>query len=183
MQQKRMASARSMVFCALFAALTVVLAQIVIPLPFTPVPISLGLVGATLSGGVLGAKRGAAAQGLYLFLGLLGLPVFSYLRGGAGLLFGVTGGYLFGYILTAAVCGVVCHGGRDGFLKTAMAMLAGTATCYLCGTLWYMLLTQSTLLTALTACVLPFLPGELLKIPMAARLSQNLAAMVFKKKA
>lgn len=164
---------RDMVFCALFAALTAVAAQILLPLPFTPVPVSLALLVPMLAGRLLGFKRGVISQLLYVLLGLLGLPVFASMRSSAGVLFGSTGGYIIGYIITAAVCGLVWKNDRTSFWKGVLSMLLGTAGCYLCGTVWYIVLTQSNLWAALMACVVPFLPGDAVKIAAGAYLAKK----------
>lgn len=183
MRKNGFLSVRNMTLCALFTAITVVLAQIVVPLPFTTVPFSMAMLGPMLSGRLLGARRGAIVQLLYMLLGVFGLPVFSYFRGGAAVLFSPTGGYIFGYVLAALVCGALCHTGREGFWRTAFAMLLGVVVCYGCGTIWYLILTKTTLMAALIACVLPFLPCELLKIAMGAWLSQKLFVTICKNSA
>lgn len=158
--------------CALLCALLAVLAQIHIPLP--PVPVSLSLLGVHLCGALLGKRRGAAAAGAYVALGAVGLPVYAGFAGGVSVLFGPTGGFLFGYILCAYAVGALTQ--RFGFRRRSLllAMSAGTLLCYASGTAWFMLVTGSNLSGSLTACVLPFIPGDLLKIVLAAVLCLRL---------
>ncbi|PWM02202.1 MAG: biotin transporter BioY, partial [Clostridiales bacterium] len=97
-------STRSLMLCALFAALMGVCSQLSIPLPM--VPINLALFAALLGGALLGPKLGAAAIGVYVLVGLLGVPVFASFGAGPGTLFGKTGGYIIGYVLAAFLTGL-----------------------------------------------------------------------------
>ncbi len=96
---------KGMVFAALFAALTGAVAWFKIPLPFTPVPITLQTLMVLLSGAMLGAYYGALAMLLYLIVGAIGLPVFAGGSSGVGALLGPTGGYLFSYPIAAFAIG------------------------------------------------------------------------------
>ena len=86
---------------ALMAALISVLGPIAVPLPFTPVPISLGILAVYISSYLLGAKTGTLSVIIYILVGLVGLPVFSGYTGGAAKLAGPTGGYIIGFIFVA----------------------------------------------------------------------------------
>ena len=166
-------SARRLALCALFAALTAVCAQVTIALPGL-VPISLSLLPVLLCGALLPWTDAVLAMGVYLLMGLFGLPVFSGLAGGPAKLFGVTGGYILGYLPCAAVTGLLCARREAGWLRLALAMAAGTLVCYAFGTVWFMALRHTALWPSLTACVLPFLPFDALKIALAAVLSLRL---------
>ena len=157
---------------ALLCALCAVLSQIQIPLP--PVPISLSLLAVHLCGALLGQRWGAAAIGCYVALGALGVPVYAGFCGGISVLFGPTGGFLFGYILCAYAVGALIQ--RLGFTRRGLmlAMAAGTLLCYACGTAWFSLTTGAGLAPSLAACVLPFVPGDILKILLAAILCLRL---------
>ncbi len=96
---------KGMVLCALFAALTGVGALIAIPLPFTPVPITLQTFFIFLAGALLGKYLGALSQLIYLLLGVVGLPVFAKGSSGIGALLGPSGGYLVGFIPAAFLVG------------------------------------------------------------------------------
>ena len=109
---------KGMVFAALFAALTGAVAWFNIPLPFTPVPITLQTLMALLGGAVLGAYLGALSMIIYLLLGVIGLPVFAGGSSGIGHLFGPTGGYLLSYPVAAFVVGWMIHAKKlSGYLK------------------------------------------------------------------
>ncbi len=155
---------------ALFAALTAVFSQILIPLPFAPVPVSPALLVPLLCGRLLGLRQAVLSMGLYLALGALGLPVFAGLAGGFGVFLTPSGGFLFGYLFAAVVAGQ-----RRLFPENDLAALSlATLPCYFCGTLWYMLLTASPFSVAVSLCVLPFLPGDALKIALGLYLVKKL---------
>lgn len=161
---------RQLIFCALFAALIAVFSQV--SLAIGPVPISLATLAVMLCGLLLGERMGCLAVLCYLLLGLVGAPVFSGLRGGASALLGATGGYLIGYLPYAALAGL---GGKKGGLgRRFLFLLLGTAACYLLGTLWFMRQSGNSLAASLSLCVFPFLPGDAVKILLAAFLTPRL---------
>lgn len=164
---------RQLTYCALFAALTAVCSQIAIPMP-SMIPINLGLLAVYLSGGLLGGLGGALSQLVFLLLGAAGVPVFAQFRGGLGVLAGPTGGYIIGYVAAAGLIGLLAERWGRGFWKLAAGMVLGTAVCYAFGTAWFVALTGKGLAAALGACVLPFLPGDAVKIALAAWLVPKL---------
>ncbi|MBE5998883.1 MAG: biotin transporter BioY [Eubacteriales bacterium] len=160
---------RSLVLCALCAALTCILAPISIPLA-AGVPISLATFTVMLSGVLLGARLGAVSQLIYVLLAAAGLPVLAGWTGGIGVITGMTGGYIVGYILLAFLTGLIYKpfshstnmGQRLGFMT--LGMVVGTIALYTLGTAWFMFVTGMTLQASLAACVLPFLPGDICKM-------------------
>lgn len=167
---------RKLTMAALFAALTAVFSQIAIPTPWM-VPVNLATLAVFLSGAVLGARWGAAAQLAYLALGLCGVPVFSGFRGGVQVLAGPTGGYLIGYVAAALLVGVLAHK-LHGKAVLPFAMAAGLALCYAFGTAWFMASTGSGLMRALALCVVPYLIGDALKIAAATLVAPRLSALL-----
>ena len=155
--------------CAMFTALTAVLAQI--SLPIGPVPINLAHVAIFLAAGLLGAKYGALSQIVYL---LLGAPVFSGFSGGIGALAGPTGGFLIGYIACAFVTGWLIQHSGSSMKHSIPAMSAGMLLTYTFGLVWYRLITGASFRTALSVCVLPFLLGDSLKILLASVLVRSI---------
>ena len=153
---------------ALLCALCAVLSQIQIPIP--PVPLSLSLLGVHLCGALLGRRWGAAAVGCYVALGAVGVPVYAGFAGGVSVLLGPTGGFLFGYILCAWTGGALIQ--RFGFTRKCLmlSMTAGTLACYALGAAWFSLVSGANLAGCLSACVLPFIPGDALKVLLAALL-------------
>ncbi len=162
----------SLVFCALFAALTAVASQLSIPIG--PVPINLATLAVFLAGGVLGARYGAVSQGVYLLIGAAGLPVFANFKAGVAALAGPTGGYLIGYVAAAWLIGLLCSRFGRKPAKLAGILCTGLALCYLLGTAWFIFVTKSGLWSALTLCVLPFLIGDAVKIAAAVVLIPRL---------
>ena len=150
---------REMCRVALMTAVLCAVGPMTIPLG--PVPISLATLVVYLAGTILGAKRGVLAVVLYLLIGAAGVPIFSGFSAGVQKIAGVTGGYLRGYLICAAVTGLAadCSGGLR-----LLAMTVGTLCCYAIGTMWFMAQTGVDLSGALLSCVIPFLPGDVLKI-------------------
>ena len=158
-----------LVLCALCAAVTCVLAPISVPLA-GEVPISLATFAVLLSGILLGAKYGAISQLVYVLLGSVGVPIFAGWTGGIGITLGVTGGYIIGYIPMAFIAGLLYHrfgreaSGTRKYIVMFVSMVLATAVLYILGTAWFMAQTGMTLGASLAACVIPFLPGDLIKI-------------------
>ena len=162
-------STRDLVLCAFCAAVTCILAPISVPLA-GEVPISLATFAVLLSGILLGGRLGAMSQLIYVLLGSVGVPVFAGWTGGIGITLGMTGGYIIGYIPMAFIAGFLYFRfGRNssGFMKYAamfISMFIATAVLYLIGTAWFIAQTKMTLAASMAACVIPFLPGDLIKI-------------------
>lgn len=123
-------SARSICFIALFTAVTAVLSIISIPTPIG-VPITLQTFAIALSGFVLGKKYGTCSTILYVLLGMIGIPVYAGMQAGMGVLFGATGGYLFGFILMAFFCGVGME--QKKRISLILFSILGLACCHIPG--------------------------------------------------
>lgn len=161
-------SAVDLCHIAVFAALFAILAQVSIPMP-GGVPMTLQTLAVPLAGLVLGRKKGAMSALIYLLLGAVGLPVFAGMKGGVGVLFGMTGGFLFSFPLMAWMAGLATdRKPRNPLLW--FWLVAGTVVNYAVGTVWFMLISGSALIGALTACVIPFIPTTVLKILLAGLL-------------
>ena len=170
MSKSRNRSLYILTLCALFAALICVLSPIAIP--FGPIPVSLGLLGVLIAAVILPPLQSTTAVGVYLAIGICGLPVFSAGSSGAMILVGPTGGYLWSYLLCAPLVSLLSDKTKSSRipLRTLLACLGGVCLCYLCGTLQYCLLTKTAPLPALLVCVVPFVPFDLLKSLAAAYL-------------
>jgi biotin transport system substrate-specific component len=159
-----------------FAALMPLLARIAVPLPFTPVPITGQTFGVLLAGALLGPRRGALALLVYLAEGLAGLPVFaggasawSPSRAGVPVIVGPSAGYLLSYPIAAFAVGVLAARGWDRrFWRAAAAMLVGEVVIYLVGLPW--LGAYVGMERAVPLGLLPFVPGDALKLLLAAAL-------------
>lgn len=148
------------------AALVAVAAQLAVPLPGTPVPLTLQPLAVLIVGGLLGPWLGAASLVFYLALGVAGLPVFTPVGlPGVARLIGPTGGYLLAYPLAAYAVGALARAG-SGYGRVALAALAGLALIYLGGLAQLLLLTGS-LSTAARFGTAPFLVGDLIKLGVA----------------
>ena len=167
---------RDMVFTAVFAAVLCALAPLAIPVG--PVPISLATFVIYLSAAILNWKFGTLSVIVYVALGLVGLPVFSGFEGGIHKLVGPTGGFIVGYIVMALVIGlIVTRNPRKRWIYPA-AMAVGTIMLYVCGLAWFTYSTGSTLGASLMACVIPFLPGDVVKIILASVISPRLRKII-----
>ena len=160
--------------------LTAVAAQISVPLPFTPVPLTFQPMVVLVGAAALGSRLGMASQVLYLALGIAGLPLFAaspVLPQGAARLFGPTGGYLMSFPLAAFVAGFLAERGFDRRYPTALlAMLCGLAVVFAGGLLWLMIASRPPLgvSAALAAGFLPFIVPDLLKLLVAAAVMPGL---------
>ena len=145
-------------------------AQVAIPLPFTPVPLTGQTFAVLLTGMALGSRRGALAVALYVLEGALGLPFFAGGAAGLAKLIGPTGGYLCAFPLAAFLAGLLAERGWDRKpLTTVLGMLASSLTIFLFGALWLAPFVGG-ITPAVVQGVLPFLPGDVLKSLLAAGL-------------
>lgn len=159
---------RNVVLVVGAAAFVAVCAQVAIPLPFTPVPLTLQTFAVVLSAGVLGSWRGAAAMLLYAIVGSLGAPIFFQGSSGFG---GVTFGYVIGFIVGAFAVGRIAeHGATRTFWRSVGLMVVGNVIVYVFGTTWLAISLQWDPATAIAKGVLPFLVGDAIKILVAAGL-------------
>ena len=162
-------AARRVIAVLLGATLVAIAAQIAIPIPGTPVPMTLQPLAVLLVGGLLGPGLGASTMLLYLALGAAGLPVFTpYGLPGVARLLGPTGGYLLAYPVAAFVVGRIAGDGRR-VARLALAALAGLALIHLGGLAQLVLLTGSVSGAARLG-TLPFVLSDLMKVPLVALL-------------
>ena len=147
------------------AAVTCILGPLSIPIG--PVPISLTNLAIYFTVCILGMKYGTISYCIYLLLGLIGLPVFASFTAGPAKLFGPTGGYLIGFIFLALISGAFFDRWLKNLPLCFLGMMLGTIVCYAFGTAWLAHLTGMSFGAALAAGVLPFIPGDLLKMVLA----------------
>jgi biotin transport system substrate-specific component len=154
--------------------LLIACAQVRIPLPFTPVPITGQTLGVLLAGALLGSRYGTAVVAAYVVQGLIGLPVFAGWKGGVAALLGPTGGYILGFIPAAFVVGWLFERGWHGKLTLTIAAFAvGNATIYAFGLPWLAFFVGWH--QVLQMGLLPFLPGDLLKLMVAVSATRSLS--------
>ncbi len=170
----------NLVYTAMFAAITAVCSLISVPFA---VPFTLQTFAVFFALFMLGGRRGTCALCAYICLGLAGLPVFSGFMGGFSVLFGATGGYIIGFLLTSLIYWML----ERIFGKSGRTMLASSAAgllvCYIVGSLWYAFVfmngTGSMGFTAaLLQCVVPFIIPDVLKITLAFFLQSKLKRFI-----
>lgn len=157
------------------AYITAISAQIVIPLPYTPVPLTGQVFVIMLIAGLLGPVYGGLSQVIYVLLGALGLP--WYAGGSAGLGYSITAGYLIGFIFGCVISGYLLHNirfFRKNYLTTIIAMIIGLSVIYLAGTSYISLATGKGLAAAIKIGALPFILPDLLKIIVAAKIVRSI---------
>lgn len=175
--KKKELPVRDLCITALFAAVTAICAQIIIPIPFSPVPISFGMVGLYTAAIFLPPRCAVLSQVSYLILGAAGLPVFGGFKGGIGALLGPTGGYLMVYPIMAAIVSYVLnsrralqkkYGQKRVIINGTTAICAAHFLLYLSGTIWLCATTGNTFMAGLSLAVFPYIPLDIVKIVFCA---------------
>lgn len=159
--------AGSLAMTGLMAAVICVMGPMAIPIPVSPVPVSLGNLALFLAVYVVGMRRAAASYLIYLLLGFVGLPVFTGFTGGPAKLLGPTGGYLIGFLPMVLIAGAFIDKWGNKKHMCFIGLLLGAAVCDLMGTAWLAYQAEMNFGAALAAGVLPFIPGDLGKIVLA----------------
>lgn len=154
----------------LMTAVICALGPISFPLPISPVPVSLGVLGVLLTAYLLGMKWGTVSCLVYLLIGLVGVPVFTGFSGGVGKVLGPTGGYLIGYIFLSLFTGFFVGKWPNKWPLHLAGMILGTAAMYLFGTLWLGYLMKCSFLEALWIGAILYIPAELVKITITLSL-------------
>ncbi len=164
------------VYTSLFVALIAIGAFIAIPIG--PVPIVLQNMFVLLAAIILGPRWGLACIGIYLLIGLIGLPVFAGGTSGIGKLFGPTGGYLLGYIPCVFVTASLSKLLGKKMYADVISMIIGSLIIYVAGVPWLKMVTSMTFTKALAVGIYPFLIGDLLKIIAAAFIAKSLRPII-----
>jgi len=154
-----------------FTALTVIMAQIVMPMPLG-VPMTMQTFAISLAGIMLGARRGFMSVLVYILLGAFGLPVFQSFTGGLGIVIGPTGGFILSFPIMAWIIGLGAE--KQGKLPLIAGLVCGTAVNYIGGMVMFSAVTGNSLSAAFAACVLPFIPTAVIKAAAAALLGVKL---------
>lgn len=158
-------SARQLAVIGVMTAVTCILAPL--SLPIGPVPISLTNLAIYFSLYTLGTKYGCISYLVYLLIGFIGVPVFSGFTSGPGKLLGPTGGYLIGFIPMALIAGIVIDRFISNRFVCLLGMIGGTVVAYAFGTVWLAYQASLDWKAALMAGVIPFIPGDLVKMVLA----------------
>jgi len=163
-------SLRPMVYASLFAALMAAGAYMAVPIG--PVPIVLQNMFVFLAGLLLGSRWGLASVAVYLLAGIVGLPVFAGGTGGIGRIVGPTGGFLLGYLPVVFLVGRMGERLPRRMAWDVAAMTAGAMVLYACGVAWLAAVSGLPFRKALALGMVPFLPGDALKIAAAALIAR-----------
>ncbi len=177
MKMKTVPSLRQMTAAALMSVVMMLCSMITVP---SVVPFTLQTFGVALAVGLLGKKSGLLSVVVYLLLGLAGLPVFAGMQGGAGVLFGPTGGYLIGFLPMVLLSGWLMKN-KTKLWQRYLALVVGLLADYAIGTLWYVLVYAGSaggIAPALVLCVLPYLLPDALKLLGAVLIIQKLKPYV-----
>lgn len=171
---------KELTLTALMAAILCILGPLSLPLPFSPVPISLTMIGIYLAVYAVGMWKGTVAVCLYLLLGLVGLPVFSGFSGGPAKLLGPTGGYLIGFLFTALISGFFIDRFWKNRLVSILGMILGIGVAYVFGTVWLAYVAGMTFSQALAAGVIPYVGFDLIKIIILAIVGPELKKVLIR---
>jgi len=161
---------RWMVLASLMAALTAVGAYIHVPIG--PVPMVLSTLFVLLAGLLLGSRWGMASMSLYLLVGAIGIPVFAGGKGGLAHFLGPTGGYLFGFVLSAWITGLISERLRHLWIGKILAVIVGSLAIYSLGVPWLKMITQMSWPKTLMVGMFPFLIGDAVKASVALILAR-----------
>ena len=179
--RKKKISIFDLTYIAVGAALICVCSWITIPLPTVPITLQTFAVFCVL--GAVGGARGTAAVAVYIALGATGLPVFSGFRGGVGVLAGMTGGYILGFLFSAGFYWLLTSRIKDRLPARIIGMAGGLLICYVFGTAWFVIgymkaVSIETVAYALSQCVFPFLLPDAVKLTLAFVVSSAIAKRI-----
>ena len=172
--RKPLLSVKEMAVTAVMTAILCILGPWAIQIPISPVPITLCSMGIYFALYVLDLKLGTLSVLLYVLLGCFGLPVFTNFSGGFGKLLGPTGGYIIGYLFLALICGSFLRKFPENLPMQLLGFVLGTLVLYLFGTLWLGYQLNLTFAAALMAGVIPYIPGDAVKLLLALSLATPL---------
>lgn len=176
-KKKQFLGVKEMCYVGLFTAVTVVMAQISIPMP-AGVPMTMQTFAITLAAVVLGAKLSALSSFIYILLGAVGVPVLANFTGGLQKFVGPTGGFLISFPIMAFIIGWgVDH--KDDFKGMFVIMLIlGTVINYVIGVIMFCAMTNNNLMVGITACVIPFIPTAIIKMILASVIGFSIKKVV-----
>lgn len=158
-------SLKSITYISITSVIIAICAWLTVP---SAVPFTMQTFGIFFALLFLGGKKGTISIAIYLLLGALGLPVFSGFSGGLGQLFGATGGYLLGFLLTGIIYIIFERIFGKSLKISVLSLILGLLTCYLFGTIWFSVYKENmSFLSAVLICVIPFIIPDLLKLTLA----------------
>lgn len=179
-EKKKRFTTKQMALTGVMTAVICIIGPFAIPMPFSPVPISFTNLAIYFTVYVLGTKLGTLSYLIYLLLGFAGLPVFSGFTGGVAKLAGPTGGYLLGFIFMSIIAGYFIEKFTGKVALHVIGMILGTMVCYIFGTLWLSGQLGLSFAAGLGTGVLPYLPGDAVKIFLAVMMGPKLRREVLR---
>lgn len=175
-------SIRDLTYSGLFAALIIVLGYVSVPLPFSPVPVTGQSLAIMLAGSILTTRQASLSVLTFLFLGIVGVPVFAGGTAGIGVILGPRGGYLIGFLAGAIVISLLKGKGNRLSLLAVTNVVGGIVVIYTFGVIWLSVVTGMGLNEAFVAGALPFIPGDIAKVviatPLALVINERVGKMV-----
>ena len=178
METKTKSNVYPLVMTAMMAA--VIAAVSPFSLPISVIPLSFCTLMLYVTPYILGWRRGAVATLVFILLGMAGVPVFTGFQGGMGKVLGPTGGYIAGYIPLVIVTGLAIQFFPKSRVLQFLGMIAATAVLYTLGTAWFCVQSGNDLQKAVTLCVFPFIPGDLIKMVVATAIGPELRKRLVK---
>ena len=179
-EEKRLITTKDLALMGLCVAFIAICAFMTIP---TAVPFTLQTFAIFFVLLILGGKKGTLTIFAYILIGAIGVPVFSSFRGGIGTLFGLTGGYIMGFLLTGIIYMVMTRRAETKLYVKVIALVLGLIACYLYGTLWFVhVYTRDTgaigAWQVLMTCVIPFIPFDAVKLAAAVLISGRVQKVI-----
>ncbi len=150
---------------AIFSGIICVISPITLPVGM--IPITLSTFTIYLIGGLTKKYIGILSTIIYIFIGIIGLPVFSSYTGGIGVVLSITGGYILGYIPCVFIISLLTSINKENVILYPLSMMIGTIICYSIGSLWFMVQTKNTLVETLVITVVPFILFDIIKMILA----------------
>lgn len=178
-KKSTLSNTKYIVLTGMFTAILCVMAQLEIPVQ--PIPFTLAVFAVYLIGALLPPRYALMSVLAYILLGAFGLPVFAGLKSGFQTITGVTGGYIMAYPIMAFLSSLFYNMAKKyKVVFLTIGMLLSLFLCYLIGSLWFMRVTGNSMISALTLCVFPYIPFDLMKIVLAITLSTVLRKAVLR---
>lgn len=172
---------KEMMLISLFAALSAICAQLTIPLPISPVPITLQVLAVCLAAAILGSRLSTLSQLIYIAVGMLGMPVFAAGASGLHTVLGPSGGYIIGFLPASLIIGKIIEAKPlPTLLSSFAAMLCGLSIIYFAGMMQLSLVTGVTLKAAFISGVAPFIGMDIAKITVGASVACSVRTILIK---
>lgn len=177
---KKISNVRNLTFIALMSALICILSPWSINIPISPVPIAFANLAIYIAVFTIGWKKATISTIIYLLIGMVGVPVFSNFGSGIGKLLGPTGGYLIGYIFVTVVGGYLIDRFYEKKWMRFLGLVIGTVILYAFGTVWLIYVMKMSFIGGLWAGVIPYIPGDLIKMLIAVLLGSTIRSQLIK---